>query len=50
MAALAQTRSAFPTLYDIATVVGTRRATAEIQTGQVLRVDGSRGVVTILDA
>jgi hypothetical protein len=30
--------------------VGTGRATAEISTGQTIRVDGTSGVVTILDA
>jgi pyruvate,water dikinase len=34
--------------YGLPAVVGTGRATAEIETGQLLRVDGSSGVVTIL--
>jgi pyruvate,water dikinase len=36
--------------YGLPAVVGTGRATAEIRTGQLVRVDGSNGVVTILDA
>ena len=36
--------------YGLPAVVGTGRATAEIETGQTIRVDGSSGVVTILDA
>ena len=36
--------------YGLPAVVGTGRATAEIRTGQTIRVDGSAGVVTILDA
>ena len=36
--------------YGLPAVVGTGRATAEIETGQMIRVDGSNGVVTILDA
>jgi pyruvate,water dikinase len=36
--------------YGLPAVVGTGRATAEIATGQKIRVDGSTGVVTILDA
>jgi pyruvate, water dikinase len=36
--------------YGLPAVVGTGRATAAIQTGQMIRVDGSNGVVTILDA
>ena len=36
--------------YGLPAVVGTGRATAEIRTGQMIRVDGSTGVVTILDA
>jgi pyruvate,water dikinase len=36
--------------YGIPAVVGTGRATAEIATGQTIRVDGSTGLVTILDA
>jgi pyruvate,water dikinase len=36
--------------YGLPAVVGTGRATAEIKTGQTIRVDGSAGVVTILDA
>jgi pyruvate,water dikinase len=35
--------------YGLPAVVGTGRATARIRTGQRLRVDGSSGVVTILD-
>jgi pyruvate,water dikinase len=35
--------------YGLPAVVGTGRATAEIRTGQSIRVDGSSGVVTILD-
>jgi pyruvate, water dikinase len=35
--------------YGKPAVVGTGRATAVIKTGQMLRVDGSTGVVTILD-
>jgi pyruvate,water dikinase len=35
--------------YGLPAVVGTGRATAEIRTGQMIRVDGSTGVVTILD-
>jgi pyruvate,water dikinase len=35
--------------YGLPAVVGTGRATAEIQTGQMIRVDGSTGIVTILD-
>jgi phosphohistidine swiveling domain-containing protein len=30
-------------------VVGTGRATSQIQTGQTIRVDGSAGVVTLVD-
>jgi pyruvate,water dikinase len=36
--------------YGLPAVVGTGRATAEIRTGQAIRVDGSTGVVEILDA
>jgi phosphohistidine swiveling domain-containing protein len=36
--------------YGLPAVVGTGRATAEIKSGQTIRVDGSTGVVTILDA
>jgi pyruvate,water dikinase len=36
--------------YGLPAVVGTGRATAEIRTGQRIRVDGAAGVVTILDA
>ncbi len=36
--------------FGLPAVVGTGRATAEIATGQRIRVDGSTGVVTILDA
>ena len=35
--------------YGLPAVVGTGRATAEIRSGQRLRVDGSNGVVTLLD-
>jgi pyruvate,water dikinase len=35
--------------YGLPAVVGTGRATSEIRTGQLMRVDGSNGVVTILD-
>jgi pyruvate,water dikinase len=35
--------------YGLPAVVGTGMATSRIQTGQRLRVDGSTGVVTILD-
>ena len=35
--------------YGLPAVVGTGRATSEIATGQTVRVDGSNGVVTILD-
>ena len=36
--------------YGLPAVVGTGRATAEIRTGQTIRVDGSTGIVTLLDA
>jgi pyruvate,water dikinase len=36
--------------YGLPAVVGTGRATSEITTGQTVRVDGTSGVVTILDA
>jgi len=36
--------------YGLPAVVGTGRATAQIRTGQRIRVDGSAGTVTILDA
>jgi pyruvate,water dikinase len=36
--------------YGLPAVVGTGRATAVIRTGQTIRVDGSTGVVTILEA
>ena len=36
--------------YGLPAVVGTGRATSEIQTGQMIRVDGTSGVVTVLDA
>jgi pyruvate,water dikinase len=36
--------------YGLPAVVGTGRATAEIKTGQTVRVDGSTGVVELLDA
>jgi pyruvate,water dikinase len=35
--------------YGLPAVVGTGRATAQIRTGQRLRVDGSAGTVTVLD-
>jgi pyruvate, water dikinase len=35
--------------YGLPAVVGTGRATAQIRTGQSIRVDGAAGVVTILD-
>jgi pyruvate,water dikinase len=35
--------------YGLPAVVGTGRATAQIRTGQMIRVDGSAGVVTILN-
>jgi pyruvate,water dikinase len=35
--------------YGLPAVVGTGSATAAIRTGQSIRVDGSTGVVTILD-
>jgi pyruvate,water dikinase len=35
--------------YGVPAVVGTGRATAEIRTGQRLRVDGTTGVVTLLE-
>jgi pyruvate,water dikinase len=35
--------------YGLPAVVGTGRATSRIHTGQTIRVDGSAGVVTILD-
>ena len=35
--------------YGMPAVVGTGRATAQIRTGQTIRVDGSTGIVTILD-
>jgi pyruvate,water dikinase len=35
--------------YGLPAVVGTGIATAQIRTGQMLRVDGTSGVVTILD-
>ncbi len=36
--------------YGLPAVVGTGRATSAIRTGQTIRVDGSTGIVTILDA
>ena len=36
--------------YGLPAVVGTGRATSEIHTGQAIRVDGSTGVVTLLQA
>ncbi|HET8978420.1 MAG TPA: PEP-utilizing enzyme [Solirubrobacteraceae bacterium] len=35
--------------YGLPAVVGTGRATAQIRTGQMIRVDGSAGVVTLLE-
>ncbi len=35
--------------YGLPAVVGTGRATSEIRTGQMIRVDGTAGVVTLLD-
>ena len=35
--------------YGLPAVVGTGRATAQIRTGQMVRVDGSSGVVTVID-
>ncbi len=35
--------------YGLPAVVGTGRATTEIRTGQTVRVDGTNGLVTILD-
>jgi pyruvate,water dikinase len=35
--------------YGLPAVVGTGRATTEIRTGQMIRVDGSSGIVTVLD-
>jgi pyruvate,water dikinase len=35
--------------YGLPAVVGTGRATAQIKTGQRIRVDGSAGTVTVLD-
>ena len=35
--------------YGLPAVVGTGRATSQIRTGQTIRVDGSDGVVTLLD-
>ena len=35
--------------YGMPAVVGTGRATSQIRTGQRIRVDGTEGVVTILD-
>ncbi len=35
--------------YGLPAVVGTGRATSQIHTGQTIRVDGSAGVVTVLD-
>jgi pyruvate,water dikinase len=36
--------------YGLPAVVGTGRATSEIRTGQMIRVDGSSGVVTVIDS
>jgi pyruvate,water dikinase len=35
--------------YGLPSVVGTGRATSQIKTGQTIRVDGTAGVVTLLD-
>jgi pyruvate,water dikinase len=35
--------------YGMPAVVGTGRATAQIKTGDMLRVDGTAGVVTVID-
>ena len=35
--------------YGLPAVVGTGRATSQIQTGQMIRVDGSAGTVTIVE-
>ena len=35
--------------YGLPSVVGTGRATAQIRTGQMIRVDGSGGTVTLLE-
>jgi pyruvate,water dikinase len=35
--------------YGLPAVVGTGRATAQIKTGDVVRVDGTAGVVTVID-
>ena len=35
--------------YGLPAVVGTGRATAQISTGQTIRVDGTAGTVTILE-
>jgi pyruvate,water dikinase len=35
--------------YGLPAVVGTGRATSEIRTGQMIRVDGTAGLVTLLD-
>ncbi len=35
--------------YGLPSVVGTGRATSQIRSGQMIRVDGSEGVVTLLD-
>ncbi|MBV9471742.1 MAG: hypothetical protein JO206_02150 [Solirubrobacterales bacterium] len=35
--------------YGLPAVVGTGRATSQIKTGQMIRVDGSQGVVTLLE-
>jgi len=36
--------------YGMPAVVGTGAATKKIKSGQRIRVDGDRGIVTILDA
>ena len=35
--------------YGMPAVVGTGRATSRIRTGQMIRVDGAKGTVTVLD-
>ena len=35
--------------YGLPAVVGTGRATSLIRTGQIIRVDGSSGVVTLVE-
>jgi pyruvate,water dikinase len=36
--------------YGLPAVVGTGRATSELTTGQTVRVDGSTGIVTVVDS